>query len=114
MRAFVNYDISVDSGLAAQAAIVGKTSTLPKMRFCFTRVGQVRCLRHDAVFRHLAFCNLDLATAAQGASATNRVDIHPETTGCLQDRCAHGKSTPLSRRGKDDKRIAFSGHVLLA
>ena len=37
----VNYDISIDSGLAAEAAIVGKTSTLPKMCFCLTRIGKV-------------------------------------------------------------------------
>ena len=53
--------------------------------------------------------DVDLAAPANGAAATDRVDINTKLACCRQHRCAHGKTSTLAGRGENNEGILL-GH----
>ena len=63
----------------------------------------------DAVFRELAFGNLDLAASADAPPAADRIEIGAERAGRIEHGGALGEAGALARRREDDEAI---GHGL--
>ena len=71
---------------------------------------QVLRPRLDPVLREAADALLDLAAAADAASAADRVDVDAERPGGVQDRRPLGEPAAPARRREDDERLGRRGH----
>ena len=104
----VDHDVAANVGGAAEPAASGQTLGPVVLGFDRAGRGQVVGGRDDAVLGKLAHALLDLAASADPAPAADRIDVHAELAGGVEDRRPRLESAAPAGRREDDER--FVGH----
>ena len=111
-RGNVDHELPNDAGGAPEAppgceTAVGGVGLLDVADGC-----QVRGGRDDRVLRVLALAHLDLAAAADAATAADRVDVDPEPPGRFEHGRAVLELAAPAGGGEDDEVVGSRAHAL--
>ena len=105
-RGYVNHHVAVDMRLASEPAPRLQLTAQADITFLRRVPGaDMRRGGGDAVLRELPLGDLDLAAAADSATAADRIEVGSERAGSIKDGGALGEAGAFAGRREDDEAL---------